>query len=536
MSAYPPPPPAGGPYPPYDRNAARAQYRAQQASYRAQQKMQRAAWKAQRRASRRTSIVGPLILLTIGIFFLLVEMHKVSTFYALEWFGHWWPVVLIIAGVILVAEWAMDRDRSGSRTIGGGVISLLILLIVAGLASQAALRGLEWKQQKFGEGFGKLDQMLGSRSDAYDDVAQPIPAGERLVIRNPHGDVIVSGSSSDGQVHVSLHTQTYGWKESETQEKTRDLQPVFSTNGGVLTLNVNQVEGGKADLTIKIPGNAALTVQADHGNVTVNDMQAAVVVSANHGDVNVSGIDGGVTLHVNDDDSSITMRSLRGPVSVEGHSGDIEISEVAGDLTLQGDFFGSTHLQHVNGAVHFETSRTRFSAARLDEEFSVDNDSLDASELMGPVALTTTDKNVSLDRVQGSVDITNHRGSVELTHTPPMDAISIQNEKGSVDLGLPNGARFELHAQTRNGDMENDFGLSSEESGDVKSLRGTVAGGGPTVTISTTDGDVTVRRSSVAPLAPAPPAPPADISAKPPKAPKAPAAPPAPTAPKSYSF
>jgi hypothetical protein len=337
-------------------------------------------------------------------------------------------------------------------------------------------------------------------------------------------------------VHVSLHTQTYGWKESETQEKTRDLQPVFSTNGGVLTLNVNQVEGGKADLTIKIPGNAALTVQADHGNVTVNDMQAAVVVSANHGDVNVSGIDGGVTLHVNDDDSSITMRSLRGPVSVEGHSGDIEISEVAGDLTLQGDFFGSTHLQHVNGAVHCETSRTRFSAARLDEEFSVDNDSLDASELMGPVALTTTDKNVSLDRVQGSVDITNHRGSVELTHTPPMDAISIQNEKGSVDLGLPNGARFELHAQTRNGDMENDFGLSSEESGDVKSLRGTVAGGGPTVTISTTDGDVTVRRSSVAPLAPAPPAPPADISAKPPKAPKAPAAPPAPTAPKSYSF
>ncbi len=541
MSSYPPPPPpAGGPYPPYDRNAARAQYRAQQASYRAQQKMQRAAWKAQRRAARRTSIVGPLILLGLGVFFLLVELHQVSAFYALQWFGHWWPVVLIAAGLILVGEWTLDRDRpqamGGPRSMGGGVIFLLIVLIVAGLASQAALRGLAWKQQNLGEGFGKLDQVLGNRNDAYDDVAHAIPAGGMLIVRNPHGDVTVSGSSSDGQVHVSLHTQTYAWKDSDAQEKTRELQPSFSTNGGVLTLNVSQVQGGKADLTIQVPGSAPLTVQADRGDVTVSDMQAAVTVSANHGDVNVSGINGGVTLHVNDDDASITMRSIRGPVSLEGHSGDIEISEITGDLTLQGDFFGSTHLQHVNGAVHFETSRTRFSAARLDEEFSVDNDSLDASELMGPVTLTTTDKNVSLDRVQGSVDVTDHRGSVELTHTPPVDAISVQNEKGSVDVGLPNGAQFVLRAQTKNGDMENDFGLSSEESGDVRSLHGTVAGGGPTVTISTTDGDVTVRRSSVAPLAPAPPAQPANLSAKPPKSPRAPAAPAVPTSPKSYSF
>src|ERR1700761_5777696 len=91
MSSYPPPPPAGGPYPPpYDRETLKAQqraqqqaYRAQQQAWRAQQKMQRAQWKAQRRAMRRTSVVGPLILLGVGVYFLAAEIHWLSGFTAL---------------------------------------------------------------------------------------------------------------------------------------------------------------------------------------------------------------------------------------------------------------------------------------------------------------------------------------------------------------------------------------------------------------------------------------------------------------------
>ena len=202
---------------------------------------------------------------------------------------------------------------------------------------------------------------------------------------------------------------------------------------------------------------------------------------------------------------------------------------MTGDLTLQGDFFGSTDLEHVNGAIHFSTSRTQFSAARLDDEFSVDNDNLNASELLGPVALKTQNKNITLDRVQGSVDVSNRNGSVELTHTTPADAISIENQHGSVDVGLPGNAGFVLDAQTRNGDMENDFGLTPDGDKDSRTLRGRIAGGGPTVTIATTDGDVTVRRSTVAPLAPVPPPSPR-ITLMPPKAPKAPAPPATPPA------
>jgi hypothetical protein len=542
MSSYPPPPPPGQ-YPPvYDRNAMRAQRQILRAQARAQQAQQRALryqLRAQRRSYRRGSIVGPLIILGIGVMFLLAEMGRISWGQSLEWYGRWWPAVLIVAGMVLLLEWFIDQHRGSEtghvRVLGGSVVFLLILLVFAGLASRMVDYGLTWRDHTFGNGYHKLDYLFGDRHDADSSMTSPLAKATTLVIVNPHGDVTVTGSSSDGQVHVNVHTQTYAWKESDVERKAKDLQPTFSSDGGVLKLNVNSVDGGEADLTITVPHSAPLTVQADHGDVNVSEMAAAVTISANHGDVDVSGIDSSVTLHMNDDDGSVTLHSIHGGASVEGHSGDIDISDVTGGLTLQGDFFGSTDLEHINGPIHFTTTRTQFSAARLDDEFNVDKDTLNASELLGPVVLKTENKNITLDRIQGSADVSNRNGSVELTHAPPLDTITIQNQHGSVDLGLPGGVGFTLNAQTRNGDMENDFDLSPVGDNDVHTLKGRIGGGGPTVTITTTDGDVTVRRSTVAPLPPAPPAAPRITLTPPPRkaaaTPRAPAAPRAPAPP-----
>jgi len=491
----------------------RAQQRMLRAQAKAQQVQQRALrhqLRAQRRSLRRGSIVGPLIIVAIGVAFLLAQTGRISWGESLEWYSRWWPAVLIVVGVVLLLEWFVDQHRGSEsshvRVLGGGVVFLLILIVLAGLGSRTVEYGLAWRDHTFGHEYNKLDYLFGDRHDSDSSMTSTLPAATTLVINNAHGDVTVTGSSSDGQVHVNVHTQTYAWKQSDIDRKTRELVPTFSNDGGVLKLNVSSVDGGEVDLTVTVPHAAPLTVQADHGDVNVSEMASAVIVSANHGDVDVSGIDNSVTLHMNDDDASVTLHSIHGPVSVEGHSGDIDISDVTGSLTLQGDFFGSTNLEHVAGPVHFNTTRTQFSAARLDDEFNVDNDSLNANELLGPVILKTQDKNITLDRIQGSVDVSNRNGSVELTNAAPLQAISIQNQHGSVDLGLPGNAGFTLNAQTRNGDMENDFGLEAGGNDSGHTLQGRVAGGGPTVTIATTDGDVTVRKSTVAPLPPAAPA------------------------------
>jgi len=547
MSSYPPPPPpppAGGPYPPpYNPYTMRAQARAMRQAAKAQRRAARLQWQMQRRSLRRGSVVGPLLILALGIVFLLGQLGRLSWSWSLDWFGRWWPAVLIVAGLLLLLEWSLDRRRHayGGHALGGGVISLLIFMAFVGIFSHVVVRGLDWRDHTFGPDFSHLDHIFGEQHDAYEDISSAIPAGATLTIRNPHGAVTVTGSSTDGQVHVNVHKQAYAWHDSEVESKERVLQPTFSSAGKDVVLTVDPVQGGQADLTITVPTTSAVIINAGHGDISVNQLHAPVTLSANHGDVDINGITGDVQASISDDNASLTLHSITGNVTIEGHSGDIEVADVTGALKLQGEFFGSTHVEHVNGPLRFQSNRTNFSAARLDDEFSIQHDSLDASQLLGPVVLKTSNKNITLDRVQGDVDLTDSNGAVAVTNAAPLGAIEIQNRHGSVDLGLPAGSGFVLSAQTRNGDMENDFSLSSQDQNDTHVLHGTIAGGGPNVTITTSDGDVTVRKSSVASLPPTPPpfptapAPP-KITSAPPTPPKAPKGHRPPAAPKPPSI
>ncbi|MES2393745.1 MAG: DUF5668 domain-containing protein, partial [Acidobacteriota bacterium] len=473
MSSYtPPPPPPGGGLPPNGPNFSRQAWKMQRRAMKAQARAQRAQWKMQRRAMRRRSIVGPLVLLVAGLVFLLAQMGRVSWAGVVFWYARWWPMVLIAAGLVLVAEWALDHARVdgqgrvlGTRTLGGGVIFLLILLAVIGSSLRFTGRSMEWKDHYFGPGWLGLQQVMGDEHDADDTASSALGGATTLVIHNPHGDVTVNGSSEDGQVHVSVHKQVWAWKESDATSRQEQLQPQFSNDGNSLVLTVAGIASGQADLTVQVPHTMAVTLTADHGNVSVNDIQGAVTVSSNHGNVDLNGIDGGVIAHINDDDSDVSADKIKGGVSIEGRAQNINLSDISGPVTLQGDFFGTTDVQRVNGAVRFESSRTQFQAERLDGEFEVAGGAeLQASGLVGPVVLSTRNHNVTLDRVSGSVVVKNKNGSVDVTEAAPLSALEITNEHGSVDVGLPEGHGFSLDASTRHGEMENDFALTAEGS------------------------------------------------------------------------
>jgi hypothetical protein len=204
----------------------RAQQRILRAQARAQQAQQRALrhqLRAQRRSLRRGSIVGPLIILGIGLMFLLAQTGRIAWGQSLEWYGRWWPAVLIGAGVVLLLEWFIDQQRGNEagrdRVLGGGVVFLLILLVIAGLASRTVEYGLAWRDNTFGHGYNKLDYLFGDRHDADSSITSPLQKATTLVVSNPHGDVTITGSSSDDQVHVNVHTQTYAWKQSTVRPK-----------------------------------------------------------------------------------------------------------------------------------------------------------------------------------------------------------------------------------------------------------------------------------------------------------------------------
>src|SRR5271169_2361656 len=82
----------------------------------------------------RRSFAGPVILILIGLLFLLKNLgFRVPIWH---WFGHWWPLLLILWGVIILLE-NVTSTRMGYRTrhLGAGGILLMVLLVTLGVSA-----------------------------------------------------------------------------------------------------------------------------------------------------------------------------------------------------------------------------------------------------------------------------------------------------------------------------------------------------------------------------------------------------------------
>lgn len=517
MATNPPPyPPSGPPYGndwKYQRRVMKEQARMQRDMLRAQA----AAYRDRARGMRRGSIVGPILLIAIGVVFLLVQMGRLDGRQVWDWYGHWWPVLLIGAGVVMFAEWIFDRYvlsdparpvyRSG---MGGGVFSLLLLLVIAGVIFSGFRHGNgSFFEHSFGINQNDIDQFLGDKHESDQSITQALPAGDSISVDNPRGDVFISGTSDDNQIHIAVHREIYSRSDSDADRKAQQLTPQIATSGNTLSLTVPPLPGGRADLTITTPPSAAINVASNHGDVHVSSIKSVVSVTANHGDVELSAITGAVSAHINNSDSSLSAHSIAGPLIVEGRGQDLTLSDLSAPVRINGDFFGSTHLEHIGAPIIFHSTRTDMQFGRLDGEADISNSAdLSASEVVGPLTLSTRSRNITLDRIAGDVSVTNSNGFVNLTSAPPLGNITIENRNGDVSVTVPEHAGFSVDAQTTDGDLDNDFSLPNQGTDTHRNFTGTIGKGGSTLRLTTSHGDIALKKSSVMPLPVAPPAPP----------------------------
>ena len=509
MSSMPPPPPylpTQGSTVGYTRRDLKAQRRAAAD----QARLQRAQLRMQVRATRRSSIVGPLLLLALGVVLLLLQTGRLHWFDVLSWLGRWWPGVLILAGLLMVAEWSFDRrqislhglDNTPRRFLGGGTVALLILLAIVGATVMVAENSSVWIRQNVDEnlrqnGLGDWRHVFGWRNEFTDELQAPISSSGLLTIENPRGDVTVTGSSADGKVHVTTHQHVFAWQSSDSDDRRTAEKVRFSGDDKNLVLTAPSMEEDDADLTVELPHDAALTVHSSHGDVTLEELRGAVNVNASGGDIKLTALRGPVKLQTQDDDATVTAHSLAGGLTLDGRTGDIDLSDIDGAVTLRGDFFGTTHLERIRGAVHFQSSFTDFTCAGVPGDVNVEGRSdLDAQRLLGPVTVATTNRNLTLNDVRGSTSITDRNGSVRLTIAGNPQPIHIANENGSVEVSAPAGAGFSVQAHTQNGNIENDFGLSPQKSGDATRLSSQVGHGGPLLDLQTTEGDISLLKGN----------------------------------------
>src|SRR5690348_10190143 len=148
----------------------------------------------------RRSFAGPVVLIAVGILLLLANMGKLPWHTLAVLFAHYWPILIILWGVIKLLE-HQQAQRQGVRPpgIGVGGVFLLVILIVFGLAATQASH-VNWGSIRDNINLDGEDIPFFGNTYSYDDqLTQDFPAGSSLHVVTDRGLVNVN-ASDDNQI------------------------------------------------------------------------------------------------------------------------------------------------------------------------------------------------------------------------------------------------------------------------------------------------------------------------------------------------
>jgi DUF4097 and DUF4098 domain-containing protein YvlB len=189
-------------------------------------------------------------------------------------------------------------------------------------------------------------------------------------------------------------------------------------------------------------------------------------------------------------------------------------------VVLDGEFFGDTHLEQVRSTVHFHTTHTDLDIPRITGDLTMDSDDLTVNQIWGPVRIVTRSKNIDLSQITGDLHLEDSNGDVHVTAAKPLGNMQIQNHSGDLSLTVGNDAAFTVNASTtEDNDLDTDFPLQSSTSGNLRTLQGTVGNGGVKLDLSTSHGNLELKKGVVFSMPPTPPEPPKPPTPKPPAPP-----------------
>ncbi|MFY9908997.1 MAG: DUF4097 family beta strand repeat-containing protein [Candidatus Sulfotelmatobacter sp.] len=470
----------------------------------------------------RRSFAGPMVLIILGIVFLFGNLHILSWGRLGTLFAHYWPVLLILWGIIkLIEHQQAQRDGLPARGIGAGGVFLIICIVVCGLIATQASR-FNWGEIRDNLQIddNDFDNMFG-QSYNYDNQLERAltPAITSLRVEDDHGAVRVS-AGNDNKITVTVRKRVGAESQSDADRYNGKTMPLLTVAGNTIVLDAKTQAAGDhpvaSDLDISIPRKMQLQITSRRGDVSVVGRDGEVDINNQRGDVSLEDVSGNTKLNL--DKSSAKIEQITGDVHIDGHLNEVSVTDVKGSVQLDGEFGESVKLARISKNVGFKSSRTDLEFSSIAGELDLDSDDLHAQQLAGPVHLATRSKEINLEDVSGDVRVQDANGGVEVSmHS--LGNVQIEDRNGDIHLSVPEKAGFHLDARTRDGEIESDFPEIKIDNNDHESTAsGTVGNGASHIVINNEHNGIEIRkntaRASAAPAVPATPATPA-VPAKP---------------------
>jgi DUF4097 and DUF4098 domain-containing protein YvlB len=432
-------------------------------------------------------------------------MHIISAARIAWLFATWWPLLLILLGVIRIVEYGIARNQGGpAPRFGGGGIVLLIVFVALGLSASSARH---WNWQALNDNVDVnpgWDGVFGQKFEFTQEVSQPLPGDGRVQIDSEHGSVTVHVTDNgDAPVKLVVHRHVAAESQEEANKYNDKQKPTITVEGNTLHVDSGEkqpqvqigfVMGPRiiSDMEIWAPRKAPVQISAAHGDVTVTQRDADVKISTTHGDVQASQIKGNVdvTSHKGD----IQISQITGDVHLDGKADDITLTDISGVALLDGEFFGDTKLSHIGKSVKFHSTRTDMELGKLDGELNMDSGDLHATSVHGPFEVHTRAKDIRLEDISGPITIENSHGEIDLRPKSPFGDVNVSNHQGAIHIVIPENAGFAVNARSSRGELESDFNLNVTKTGDDHVGQGNVGNGGNKLQLTTDHGTIEIRK------------------------------------------
>lgn len=469
---------------------------------------------------KRGSLVGPLLLIVIGVVFLVRNIRPDLPLF--ELFVNWWPALLIAWGALRIVEIlaSYSRQRPLPRAgISGGEWALIILITIATMSIWSAKR---WSQELPGKIRIGGVEVFGEAFDypVTDKTVAAAPRG-RLVIENARGNTRITGIEGS-EVKVSARKTVRALDRAAADRAAAAAEVQVKRDGDTVRVEHGRdaAEGARVsiDLEITAPRGSSIEFRGKYGDLEVKDIEGEVVCDSDNAGVRLESVGGRARVNLRRSDI-IRALKVKGDLEIKGRGRDIEVEDAGGSVSIEGSWSGETIVRRAARAVRFESSRTEIRAAAVPGEMRLSLSQLTMNRVTGPLSVRAETKDIQLADVADTLTVDIERGDIEIRQPrPEIGRMTVKTASGDVELALAPAARFSLTAKTERGEAVNEFDprLKAEQDERRGSISGST-GGGPEVRLETRRGRMIVRKLTPAeissllgrpPQAPPPPEPP----------------------------
>ena len=389
---------------------------------------------------RRGSVIGPLILIGLGVLFLFRNLWPDIPL--VDLISRFWPFLLIAWGAIRLIEilfWSMTGRPLPRNGVSGGEWALIFVICIVGATMYTAHNAPSWFPSR-----SAWRRVVLPMGESYDytlaAVEKPCAKNCRIVIESFRGNAKITGTA-DMTVKASGRETMRSFQQADAESAYKQTPLELIQQGDQIIVRTNQDKVSdrvqpNAELDISVPEGSSIEAHGRYGDFDVQNINGNVNINSDNAGVRLENLGGNVQVETRASDT-IRAINVKGTLELKGRGDDVELQNIAGLVTVNGVYVGEIQLSNLAQPLRWEDPLNSMECEKLPGQVRMSRGDFTGNNIVGPIRLKARSSDVQLSEFTQALDLTVDRGDIDLKPGKNLPKMEVRTRSGDIDLALP---------------------------------------------------------------------------------------------------